>query len=97
MECGACGAEAESVSVTESEWTPNEVALLLASRRHEKSFGSHGIPMAEATDPDNQFAFTTGKVMDWAERTRLDAIDAHKKEHPKQNTNGLMFPVRRRT
>ena len=39
------------MTVREPEWTPDVVALHLASRRLEADMGSHGIPMSEATDP----------------------------------------------
>lgn len=39
------------VTVREPEFTPDEVNLLVASRRVEAGMGSHGVPMAEATDP----------------------------------------------
>lgn len=90
------GRPVRTISIPEAEWSRADVALLIASRQREKEIGAHGIPMSEATDPKNQFGFTTGLVMDWAERSRLDAIEAHKKKNPKQNLNGLMFPVRRR-
>jgi len=59
--------------------------------------GSHGIPMSEATDPANQFAYTTGRVTDFAEKQRQDDIDLYKKQNAQANMNGVTFPVRRRS
>lgn len=84
------------MSIPEAEWAPEDVALLLASRQHQNEIGAHGVPMSEATDPANQFAFTAGRVMDWAEKARLDAIDELREKNPKASLNGLIFPVRRR-
>ena len=44
-----------SVTTTEPRFTPDDKALLLASRRRVR--GTHGILMSEALDPANQFAF----------------------------------------
>lgn len=40
-----------SVTTRESEWTPDEVSALLASRIIEKDMGPHGHPLSEATSP----------------------------------------------
>lgn len=91
-----------SVSVTESEWSPEDVALLVASRQAERELGSHGIPMAEAMDVANQFAFKgqDGPRVDWAEKARQDAQDAYYKQHDKKdnpvNRNGHVWGVTKR-
>jgi len=85
-----------SVSIPEPEWTREDVAMLVVSRHAERSIGPHGLPMSEATDPANQWAFETGRVMDWAEKKRLDDIEAYKKENPDQNMHGLTFNVRKK-
>ena len=41
------------VTLREPEWSPADVAVLLAARRLEGDMGSHGVPMSEATDPAN--------------------------------------------
>jgi hypothetical protein len=36
----------------ESQWTPEQVALVMGVRAYEKTIGPHGFPMDEATSPD---------------------------------------------
>jgi hypothetical protein len=91
-----------SVTVAESEWRPEDVALLLMSKRREQEYGSHGILMSEATDPANQFAFKgqESPTIDWAEKARADAQDKYYKEWDKPdqpvNRNGHIWGVRKR-
>lgn len=87
-----------TVSVREPEFTAAETAVLLASRRREFEAGPHGVPMQEATDPANQFAFKgkSGPVVDWAEKARLDAQEAWRKANPDANTHGHIWAVERR-
>lgn len=77
---------------------------MTAYRRHVKDLGPHGHPMSEAmserADPNNYDGgyryVTDGPFTDWAEKSRLDFIDAWRAaagENP--NMNGLTFPVRR--
>lgn len=48
--------EVVSVQITESRFTRDDVALLLASRRDEfEPRGSHGHKLAEAIDPAHEF------------------------------------------
>lgn len=84
-------------SYTESEWSPDQVALLLAARELRNERGPHGFSMLEATDPKNQFAFVgKGPRTDWAEKARLDAQDAYFKQWDKANRNGMTFVVTKR-
>jgi hypothetical protein len=85
-----------TIVTREAEFNDQDIALLLAHREIRADMGSHGIPLSEALDPKNQFAFTTGRVMDWAEKARLDAIDQFRKDFPDADMHGLFFPVRRR-
>ena len=39
--------------VRESEWTPEQVALVLGVEEYERSLGRHGQPMDEAMSPDS--------------------------------------------
>jgi hypothetical protein len=72
------------------EFTREDVALLVASRRMQREIGPHGIPMSEAMDPANQFAFKgPGQPkVDWAEKALRDDIDAYYKGRPDINRNG---------
>ena len=87
-----------SVSVPESRFSRREVDLLLESRRLEKQpRGSHGLTLAEATDPANQFAFTVGKpVRDFAASALRAAKDAYQKANPGVEMSDLLWVVERR-
>lgn len=37
----------------DAEWTPDQVALILGVDAYDRSVGPHGIPIDEATNPDN--------------------------------------------
>lgn len=73
------------------EFTPLDLARLLASRRKDGELGPHGIPLSEALDPANQFAFDAPEKpsIDWAEKTALDQMDRYYKTRPKgESRNG---------
>lgn len=90
-----------SVTVREPEFDDHERAMLLASKR--RVVGSHGIPMDEATDPANQFAFEGDQapIVDYADKAREDAKDRYYKMHDSKanpvNRNGHLWGVRRRS
>lgn len=87
-----------SVTVQEPRFTAEDKAVLLASRRLQNAArGDHGLLIAEATDPDNQFAFEVDNpVMDWAAKTRNEFIEAYKKKHPDADMSALHIRVRKR-
>lgn len=93
------GAVVGHLVTREAEFTPAEVAVLLASRRVERERGAHGIPMGEATDPANQFAFEgqKGPVTDWAQKSLEDDRDRYYKLHDSKdnpvNRNGHIWGV----
>jgi hypothetical protein len=95
-----------SITTRESEWTPDEVAALLASRILEKDMGPHGHPMSEATSPlaapgsKNQKWRYVGSplpVQDHAAKALADAQDAYKNQWGKDRPlpAGLHFSVDR--
>jgi len=92
-----------SVSIPESEWSPEDVALLVSSRIAERELGPHGIPMSEAMDPANQWAFTgpDNPVVDFAEKNKRDRMDAYYKKYDKKdnpvNRNGHVWTVTKRS
>lgn len=94
------GADGEvlSVTVSESRFSAGEVARLLASRRRERVVrGAHGIPLVEAMDPANQFAFeTTPPVMDWAQKALNVAQEAYRKQNPKSDMSAVHIRVRKK-
>lgn len=78
------GRLAESVSWTESEWTPDGVALLLASRR--ENIGPHGVPMDQALDPANAGKFRVLIERDHAQQSinkiRAELEEKYKHDDP---------------
>lgn len=91
-----------SVTTRESEWDEEQIDLLLAVDAFKADLGSHGHLMSEATNPgadpteyDTPYAYVGhGPFTDWAEKARLDRIDAYKLEAgEKANLNGMYFTV----
>lgn len=63
----------------------------------ELEMGSHGIPMPEALDKENQFAFVAEPVIDFAARAIAMAAD-HRRKTFKDDPNvmaGVSFRVRK--
>ncbi|WP_157534372.1 hypothetical protein [Microbacterium sp. Leaf320] len=84
-----------SVSVTESRFTPLEVARLLASRRAEKApRGSHGVLISDATDPKNKDAFTVPlPITDFAGKALRKTQDAYEKRWGKEAMHDTLWRV----
>lgn len=82
----------------ESEFSAQDVALLMAHMRNEGDRGPHGIPMSEAMDPDNQFAFVAAEApqIDWAEKALGDAKDRYYEQFKDSKRHGHIWRVRRR-
>jgi len=72
------------VTVRESEFTPKEMALLIASRRVEADTGSHGVLMSEATDPANRgkFVINDAPRVDFAKLALRQKQDAYYTQYP---------------
>lgn len=82
------------------EFTREGVALMLAQRRLESDIGPHGIPMSEAMDPANQFAFEVPDKprMDWAEKALAEKQDKYYRARPKDESRaGHKWHVKRRS
>jgi hypothetical protein len=77
-----------TVTVREPEFTHGERSLLLASRAIGRDVNAYGIPLSEAMDAANQFAFEAQEspVIDWAEKTARDAQDRFYAGRPKGET-----------
>lgn len=86
-----------SVTVRESEYDGEQVALLLASRRISADVGPHGIPMSEATAADGRGKFEGFPVprIDWAEFARQHAKDHYYAQYPDADRAGHLWGVRR--
>lgn len=91
-----------SVSVSEPVWSPEDVALLVASKQYERSLDENGVPISESTDPVNQFRFKGPEkpLTNWATKTRDDLRDAYYKKYDTKdapvNRNGHLWTVTRR-
>lgn len=87
-----------AVTVREPEFSAWDRALLLADVAESKvRRGAHGLPLSEASNPENQFAFVVPEPhMDWAQKALDDAQEAFKKRNPKASMNALMWKVARR-
>lgn len=82
------------MTTREPEWDAQEVGYLLASRAIQlEPKNSVGIPLTDAMDPANQFAWEQAKLptMDWALKAHDDARDAYYKANEKASRNGHMW------
>lgn len=86
------------MTVRESEFSAWDRSVLFADVAASKvPRGAHGLPLSEAADPDNQFAFEVlPPRMDWAQKALDDAQEAFKKANPKASMSALMWKVARR-
>jgi hypothetical protein len=75
------------VVITEPEWNPEEVALLLASAEFEGGLNPLGTPLSEATDPANQFAYPppSSPVVDWQMQALAKGQNAYYKNDDPKN------------
>jgi hypothetical protein len=103
-EYDGAGVLVRTVHYREPEWDGEQWALMLAYDRYMADIGPHGHPMSEATnpaaDPNNYEGgyryFVDPPVIDWVEKSRLDAAEAHRAQlGDNANMHGLIFPVRR--
>jgi hypothetical protein len=88
-----------SVTVREPEWSVDDRALVIASRRAERvKRGPHGYPLEVAMDPANQFAFDPGNPSrDWAMKALQDAQEAFFTANPSaRGDRSLVWDVKRR-
>jgi len=82
-----------------SEWTPDDVLILLAARSAAEEQGSHGISMDDALKADNQYKFkVTGPTVDWAAHALSTTQDAYYKQYDRPgepvNRAGHLWQVR---
>lgn len=87
----------ETVTRKEPEWSKAERDLMVAFTLLEAETPSHGVPLSEATDPANQFAYRVpDPVVDFAAKALADHEAAFDKKYPDQNKNGYLWQVERR-
>lgn len=98
FEWDGAGRLLRAVTVREPEFSDVDVAMLLADyERQHLPRGRHGIPLAEAMDPVNQFAYEVPPPStDWAQKAQNDAEEAYKKSYPQADMGSLLFRVKRR-
>ena len=93
------GRMVRAVTVREPEfsaWDRRVLADDVAASKVRR--GAHGIPVAEAADPENQFAFEVPPpTMDWAQKALDDAQAAYRKQNPKAPLGALLWRVTRRS
>jgi hypothetical protein len=86
-------------SVLEPEWDDEQVDLVIAEQMVRNLTGPNGEWMPEATsedaDPNAYSGYrykANGPFTNWAEKERLDALDAHRKQMGERaNLNGVYF------
>jgi len=97
-----------SITTTESPFNVEQLDLLLAMRNYQQMLDSNGIPFEEATsnaaNPTNYDSpeivrfIARGPFTNWADKSRLDAEDAFRKEQgDNANLNGLFWTVEKKT
>lgn len=93
-----------AITTREPEWDSEQVELLLAAEAYKSDLGAHGHLLSKATDPgadpndyNNPLRYVAhGPFTDWAEKARLDKIDAYRRSFPEGtdvNMNGMFFTV----
>jgi len=100
-----------SLSITESPFDVEQVDLLLAIREYQRGLDQNGIPFERATSdqanpnptPGSEQSHPVrflahGPFTNWAEKSRLDAEDAYKKQSGDDvNLNGMFWTVEEKT
>lgn len=85
------------VTVREAEFSAEDVEWLLASRRRSRiPRGSHGVPLAEATNPTFQYDWEVGlPVTDFVHKKLAAAKEAYRKQYPDADMGSLIFSASR--
>jgi hypothetical protein len=82
-----------SVTQREAEFTTLERDLQLAALRAKALRGRHGVPMDEATDPENRGKFKAAAMTDFAQ-AELDRIEAeYREKYAHDKGHGRFFIV----
>ncbi|RUQ06685.1 hypothetical protein D8M34_06600 [Microbacterium sp. HSID17254] len=92
------GRVVRAVTVQESEFSDWDVAALLADRAEAAvPRGPHGIPIADATDPANQYKFSVElPTTDFAARALHEAQERYRKQYPDADMGSLLWRVERK-
>lgn len=85
-----------SVTAREPEFSPEDVAALLASRRAEaEPRNAYGVLVSDATAKENQYAFSAEPITDFAVVAVERAREKIKKDFPETDMAGWMWRVTR--
>ncbi len=86
-----------SVTVRESEFSAWDRVVMLEDRAESKiARGSHGFPLADATDPENQFGFTVlPPTTDFAQKALNAAKADYRKRYKDADMDALLWNVER--
>jgi hypothetical protein len=95
------GRLARALSTREPEFSEDDVALLLAHIRHQRSIQPHGYTLDEAispeADPSNRkgaYYFRAGApYIDFAEKARLDEQRKFREAYPDADLSAYIFPI----
>lgn len=81
----------------ESEFSPDDVAMMLESRRRESvPRNAYGVPLHEAMDPANQFAFdVVGPRMDFSAAKVHKTQAAYREKNKDADMSALHWAVER--
>lgn len=87
-----------SVTVSEPEFSADDLALLISSRRAERApRGPHGVLLSEATNPDLQGEWEVPlPIQDFVEKKLKTVKDAYHKQYGDTAPAGLIWRVSRR-
>ena len=83
-----------TVTLRESEFTPEQVDLLLAAHLIDiEPRDELGIPISQALDPANEFKWMPPKAptIDWALKSRDDSRDSYYEKYPDMSRNGHLW------
>lgn len=84
-----------SVTTVEPRFTPQEVAILLASRRRDRvPRGPHGLPLSVSTDPKNKGRFRVEPITDFATEQINRVQDSWRKNYGDvMDVDAMIWPV----
>lgn len=87
-----------TVTYREPEFDAAEANLMLAFQALEDDMGPYGIPVSEAMDPDNQWAFEAPAAprVNWAVKAVDDFRDQFYEANKDASRNGHQWYVKRK-
>lgn len=80
-----------AVTSSEPEFTPTEVALLLAARARDRETGPHGVPMDIATDPSMRDRIRVDATVDFVAQKIAQTRKSYEQDYQHQDLSGVFF------